>query len=374
MTIVHVGQLKLAFSNGVQAAIWSLARAQGQHGHDVTVLSLGRKVQEHEVAAARRNGIRLWGTNTSIVFSRSTFEQVKALLGEIQPDVVHLHSSFIPAHNYLAHYLRGRSIDYVVSPHGNLCPRERARKPVRKSVYSTLFEKPMLRRAQAAVCVSEQESDDLDRYVSRVSTAVVPNIVDLDVAEAAHRRRAGRSVRPRPKGLFLGKSDVVNKGLDLLFDVAPRLSADLDIHVIRRDKEAMWREFQRLVATKKPPNLQVHEPVYGEDKAAALAAADFYIHMARWEVFGLSIMEALASGLPVVVSERCYLAEAIVESGGGIAVPLAPGEAADQVERYLADPTRMREDGERGRAWVLRHFSPEAVVQRSIDAYNATTH
>lgn len=373
MTIVHVGHFKLAFSNGVQVAIWSLARAQAQYGHEVAVLSLGREVNAHEIATARENGIRLWGTNDSILFSRPTFEHLKDLLTEIQPDIVHLHSSFIPDHNYLARYLISQSIAYVVSPHGNLSPRERARQPLRKFVYATLFEKPMLRRARATACVSTQESEELGQYIPRISTVVVPNIVDVDLAERAYQRRVDRTPRERPRGLFLGKSDVTHKGLDVLFEVAPHLPADINLHIIKRDKKEMWREFQRLVTTKKPANVQVHEPVYDEDKAAALADADFYIHLPRWEVFGLSIVEALACGLPVIVSDYCHLADAIVENCGGIAVPLDPEMAANQVARYLSDPVRMQEDGKRGRAWALQNFSPEAVVHRSLKAYDAAS-
>ena len=78
-------------------------------------------------------------------------------------------------------------------------------------------------------------------------------------------------------------------------------------------------------------------PVYGRDKPAALADATVFCLPSRHEGFSLAVLEALACGLPVVISTECHFPE-VAAAGAGVVTPLDPASIADGLLRVLGDP------------------------------------
>jgi glycosyltransferase involved in cell wall biosynthesis len=84
----------------------------------------------------------------------------------------------------------------------------------------------------------------------------------------------------------------------------------------------------------------------------------------------LKPVEAMASGLPVVVSAVKALGEIIQDKVTGMQVPpLDPGSLADCLDQLLASPRLRRELGEAAREWVARDRTWEHNAQRYRDAY-----
>jgi type III pantothenate kinase len=98
------------------------------------------------------------------------------------------------------------------------------------------------------------------------------------------------------------------------------------------------------------------------DPAEILRAADLFVHPSHYEAFGLSVAEALASGLPVVATSVAGLAEYLVhEENALLCPPEAPLELARQLDRLLRDPALRRRLGRAGRATAERRFDPDVA-------------
>lgn len=99
-----------------------------------------------------------------------------------------------------------------------------------------------------------------------------------------------------------------------------------------------------------------------------LRQLDVYVAPSRRESFGVAVAEAMACGVPVVVSDAGGLPE-VVESGtSGLVVAVADVQAlADAIERLLLDPALRERLARQGRADVKRRFDWSACVDRMID-------
>jgi glycosyltransferase involved in cell wall biosynthesis len=103
---------------------------------------------------------------------------------------------------------------------------------------------------------------------------------------------------------------------------------------------------------------------------AYLSASDVFVYPSPWEGSPNAVMEAMAAGLPVVVSDIAAHRE-IVEHGRTGFLATDPDSMARFADTILRDPARGREIGTRARAMVFERFSAEACAQAHLDFYRS---
>lgn len=111
-----------------------------------------------------------------------------------------------------------------------------------------------------------------------------------------------------------------------------------------------------------------------DDPAEALAAADIYLSTSRWEGSPLAVLEAMASGLPVVASDVTGHREVVGESGGGLLYPLgSPEEAVAALAKLSANKAWLRQMGDRGREVQRTSYSAAKMAKRVTAVYEQLT-
>ncbi len=106
------------------------------------------------------------------------------------------------------------------------------------------------------------------------------------------------------------------------------------------------------------------------EPSAWLARADVFAHTARWEGFGIVLLEAMLAGLPVVATRASAIPEIVVDGETGLLAD--PGDAAGvaaALDALLADPTRRRALGEAGRRRAREEFSVSRMTDRTLAVY-----
>ncbi len=73
------------------------------------------------------------------------------------------------------------------------------------------------------------------------------------------------------------------------------------------------------------------------------------------ENFGVAVLEALAAGLPVVISPAVNIAAAIEQAGAGVVAPLEPASFAEALRALLCDPGRRAELSVAARTFARRY-------------------
>lgn len=232
------------------------------------------------------------------------------------------------------------------------------------------------RRAERIFTVSETSKADILRYcdVPADRIVVVYNAIDDRFAVApsdeAIRRARERYQLDGPFALYVGNIKP-HKNIERLIDAFDLVRRDgferMELLIIG-DQISKYPRLRRAVDKHK---LHKHVRFLGfvpDDTLAALyRLATLFVFPSLYEGFGLPPLEAMASGTPVVTSNRSSLPE-VVGDAAMLVDPYSAPSIAEGIRRVLADASLRRALSERGLARA-RQFSWEASVRRIHDVY-----
>jgi glycosyltransferase involved in cell wall biosynthesis len=119
-----------------------------------------------------------------------------------------------------------------------------------------------------------------------------------------------------------------------------------------------------------PPNVRVYPPLSHESLAKLYQAADLFVVPSSVETFAIAAYEAMACGLPVIMTEDLSHLT-IKESGLVTFVKPDPQELRTTIRELLKDPIKLREIGQRSALWVRENYSWIAVISRHIELYQS---
>jgi glycosyltransferase involved in cell wall biosynthesis len=287
-------------------------------------------------------------------------------------DLVHIHGLWTLPGWMATRRARRAGVPVVISPRGMLDPGSIGQRAWRKRIAYAVVERRNLRGAAFLHATSLAEARALRLWVPGAPVVTVPNGVDVPGAElpspGAARRRLGIP-EGAPLLLFLGRVHPI-KRLDLLAAAFDRVSAELpDAHLVIAGPDERG-ERCRLEPYFAAAGSHVHWTGEAGDveKWALLVDADLLVLCSDSESFGMSALEAMAAGTPVVVTRTCPWPE-IETAGAGFWVTQEPEAIARAALAILRDDGRADNMGARGRALSRRHYSWDAVASAMTGRY-----
>jgi glycosyltransferase involved in cell wall biosynthesis len=243
-----------------------------------------------------------------------------------------------------------------------------------------LRERPLLQRAAGLHLTSHQELRELRGRGLRPRRWILPNPLDLNAlgVDPALRRQTRQQLglaTAEPLLLICGRLHH-KKGLDLLPQaLAPLADRPWRLLIVGADGDGSGR---RLGAALERAGLGARvlwQPTRdAEDLAGIYNAADLLLLPSRHENFGNVVIEALACGAAVMVSDRTgvggdLLAEA--PAGCGQVLPRDPERWREALALWLRQPQRA---GERGGAWAAARYGQAAVARQALGIYEEILH
>ena len=375
MRILHVTASLAPSLGGPSKACIEMAEAVAARGHAVGVCTTDWAM-EGEVDTSGRPVVRAGVSYRTFPVQfpklwRTSWPLARALGHEIpRHDVVHVHSLYL-FHDWMVARLCWRhGVPYVLRPHGTLDPYIYRRSRWRKRVMEHAFQHRMLRRAAAIHYTTEDERALAVPYDRGGPGVVVPlgiHVDDYDDPPAADRL-FGRfpALAGRRLVLFLSRLHE-KKGLDLLAAAFGKIAPDrhaLHLVIAGPDDGVRARAEGWLRAAGVAARTTFTGMLEGPDKLAALAAAEVFVLPPYSENFGVSVLEAMAVGRPVVVSDRVNLWHEIADAGAGLVTPCDGDALAAALARLLDDPARANEMGAAGRRAARERFAWPPIAAR----------
>jgi glycosyltransferase involved in cell wall biosynthesis len=259
-------------------------------------------------------------------------------------DAVVMFGSFYPVNAGAALLARRHRVPYVVSPEGIVSPLAFTnRRMLLKQAYWRGVERSILSHAMAVRVVS-----DFERTCLQALGIQTPMFLAAEGPEPEALAAYGSFVRHRTEArrfLFLGRLDIWQKALDhmiLGFAAALRQSnRGQQLVLVGPPLNGSTSRLRRLCASEglvEGRDVVLSPPVYGTAKWEMLQSADVFLHPSRREGIPRSITEALAMGLPAIVSPETNLGTVVERARAGWLVPGTPAGVAAGVLAAMDAP------------------------------------
>jgi len=361
---------------GVTEHVQNLAEHFISLGHSVVIIAARMGGDHADAAFVRRIG------RSVIIFSNGSFArltvglglqgQIERILREERIDVVHVHGALAPTLGLVAPAAADRLGIPVVATYHSWFPRSR--------LYG-LFRAPLQRcldRIAANIAVSEPVVEALSRHF-RAEWEIIPNGVRVDLFRPAPPSNGsappadGNGVASNgghhraPRLLFLGRLDPRN-GLDTVLSAMPGILRHYpDAQLVVAGEGPLGPHYRRR-ARSFNGSVKLVGQIYDE-RPAYYASADVYLCPTDKASFGITLLEAMACGTPIIASDIIGFREL---TGGGkesLLVPTRdPAAWSEATVQLIADAGRRAEMGEAGRR-KAEGFSWPLVAKRVLDVY-----
>jgi len=294
-----------------------------------------------------------------------------------QFDVVHIHGFWAPIGAVLTWLCRKLAIPYVLRPCGTLETWSLNQKRRKKQLALWLLGYgDMLRHSAALHLLSEQERQVLGEVPLPERIRIIPNGVHLDQLhgdDSAGRRQLRRELPwlgSEPSVLFLSRLHY-KKGLDILAKAFERVAAKHPtVHLVAVGPDEGARDdFEQAVNyAGLADRVHLMGSRYGQQRRALYRVADAFCLPSRQEGLSNAILEALAAGLPTVITQQCHFPD-VAEYNAGVVTELTAEAVANGLLTVFEDPERAQQMSVQARALIERKYRWETVVDAVLALY-----
>lgn len=383
MRILHVISGLDPRSGGPPAALLGLATAQRRLGQNVKVLSDYRNEADLSLVDKLRQAdvqVRLIGPSRKPL---NWHPSLKRIVSEeaAEADVIHIHALWEEIQHQAALAAQRLNKTYIIRPCGMLDPWSFTHSRLKKNLYMALRLRRNLARAGALHFCTPIEQDLSSRFLShnwnvKTRSIVEPNGVILDDFRDLPPLGGFRTKYPqldkRPCVAFMGRLHR-GKGLEVLIPAFAQMSDKQSmLIIIGPDSGDMLKTWKSLVGQYGLEDRVIFTGLLmAREKISALADMDIFAFPSAHENFGIAVIEALAAGNPVIISDQVYLHPEIANAEVGNVLALDVTLWAKELDRWINDDSLRAITSARARPFALERYDWMKIAGRWVQHYEA---
>lgn len=366
----------IPYGGGSVDSLYRLSQTLVRRGHEVTIYTSDFKLDQEYIASLQ--GVKVfpfhsWLNVLRMPLAPGLVTEVKKKLKEF--DIVHLHQYRSFQNIVIHHYAEQYNIPYVLQAHGSLTTF--FQKGWLKRAFDAIWGYRILSGASKLIALTEAEAGQYRSMgVSEAKIEIIPHGIAL--AEFADlppkgtfRKKYGLSDSEEII-LYLGRIHQI-KGIDILVRAFAELSRDgrsTRLVIVGPDDGYLPALKKLITDLKITAKVLLTGTLYGQEKFSAYVDADVYVLPSVYEIFGITALEACACGAPVIVTDRCGIAD-IIAGEAGLAIPYDKEQLKNNLLKILNDEKLRLQFSEKGKLLVREKLNWEKIIDRVEGIYQS---
>lgn len=377
MKILHCVASLAPRHGGPTVAVFGMVRAQRELGVDAVILSsdddLGGRLNVPLRRWIEHEGVpvfflpRVTARQHTLAGFTFTPEYPAWLRAHVREyDFAHIHTVFSHPANSAMRVCRNAGVPYCVRPLGQLCHWSLLQRRLLKQLQLALVTRRNINGARFIHCTSEMEARETASEGFSSPCLVLPHGIVMPPRLVDARERLRKLLRMPPDRHVVAFMSRIHpkKGIEMLLQAAAMLPASFDLAIVGTGDEAYVNRLKQASAQSLPGRVHWLGFKEGQEKWLVLQGSDLFVLPSYSENFGIAVLEAVACGLPVVISDQVALQDEVKKHHLGIVTPLSANALAEAMKDLLASSTERKEISSRATVTAAEHFSWESAAQR----------
>ncbi|MDB9374991.1 glycosyltransferase [Nodularia sphaerocarpa] len=288
-------------------------------------------------------------------------------------DLLHIHAIFSYASTAAMAIARIKKVPYIIRPLGQLCKWSLQQSALKKQLYLKIIEKSNINYSRGLHFTSIAEQQEASQLNLTCPGFILPHGVSLrpSVANARERLRKHFNLpEDEPIILFLSRLHP-KKGLDYLIPALGKLSHYRFTFILAGSGTPEYENEVKslLISHNMEKRTYCTGFVKGEFKDLLMQGADLFALTSYSENFGVAVLEALAAGIPVIVTNGVALADMVAHQQLGYVAELNIDAIASSIQQILAHPQEAKATGDRARQFILDNYTWDTIASKMLSVY-----
>ena len=366
---------------GTVTATSQLCRALARHGIDVTVYTTDADGKGGHLDVPIEKPVNLGGVNVwyfhcdfgvkKAFYSRGLGNKLSESVRDF--DLVHVSAiwQWIQVDVYKACKFFNKP--YIVSSHGSFSPWPWNRNLTMKRIYWFLFGKKTIKNAKAIHFTAEEErlkSFSTVLFLTEIHSFIAPNGIDINKIKNSKDIRKSIDISEKKFVLlFVGRVHR-KKGIDFVMEALKRLNNENFVILIVGNKEdVVYANKLVKISNNIKNNVIWHKQVKEEEVWDFYISSNLFILPSYDENFGMVVVEAMACGLPVLISKNVGIWREIKSDGAGFVVNQDVDEIAGVLKKISKDKKLLDQMSRSAKKSAEKRFAIDKVASLMVKAY-----
>lgn len=333
---------------------------------------LGKLVELYIITHASENPVEIENCQVYYIATLRHVREMKRQwmywLNELEPDVVHVNTCWMPQCALVQRWAQRLGYKVVLTPHGMLEPWIMQRHYwTRKLPALWLYQKKAVAKADCLHATAESEKENLLKLGYNRNIEVIANGIEVDSIAIKPSWKRNRQI------LFLSRIHV-KKGIEFLLEAVAVLKEKLQGYAVYIAGEGDAAYIDQLKA--KAQSLGIGQlvkfcgGVYGDEKWRLFRQSDVFVLPTYSENFGIVVAEALASGTPVITTKGTPWEELDMNHCGWW-TEIGTKPLVDALNEFLSlNEQELEVMGENGRRLVEEKYSVKNMAEAMVRLYD----
>lgn len=310
----------------------------------------------------------------NLTFSPALFIEAKSILKEY--DLVVLQGVWNFPFFAVAYLAKKYNIPYIIVPRGTLYKEtwEMKSKLYKDILYNLVIKKMLLNAASIQFTTLDEKNSVLKYLNIDLVNYIIPNSIDLskylELPEKNEFLNKNEFLKGKKIILFFGRI-TQKKGLDILIESLNLLKEqrqDFILLIAGPDSQGYWASIEKQV---KDYSLSSYVKyigmLEGKDKLRILVDTNIFILPSYSENFGMSVVEAMSAGLPVIISNKVGIYNEVIQENAGIVTTLDSNEIANAIDKLLSNDNEIERLAGIGKEFVKNYCEIESVSRKLLN-------